>query len=79
MIGAPLSSSASLFSATSLGSLTPRGAPAAPIAGRASGTGWLDGLGAGGGAVSLRADVPADQRGLSVEQHAERVLAALIG
>jgi hypothetical protein len=38
----------------------------------------MDGLGAGGGAT-LRADVSPDQRGLSVQQHAERVLSALIG
>ena len=75
MIGAPLSSSASLFPATSLGSLSPLGSP---TLGRAGGATWLDGLGAGGG-VGLRADVPADQRGLSVPQHAERVLAALLG
>lgn len=76
MIGAPLSPSASLFPATSLGPLSPLGSPAV---GRAGGATWLDGLGASGGAVSLRADVSADQRGLSVQQHAERVLAALIG
>ena len=76
MIGAPLSSSASLFPATPLGPLSPL---SSPTVGRAGGTTWLDGLGTSGGAVSLRADVPADQRGLSVQQHAERVLAALLG
>ncbi|MDR7270918.1 hypothetical protein J2X20_003576 [Pelomonas saccharophila] len=73
MIGAPLSPSASLFSTASL---RPLESPAA--AGRAGGPTWLDGLGAGG-AATLRADVAVDQRGLSVQQHAERVLAALIG
>lgn len=71
MIGAPLSSSASLFPPTSL---RPLQAPAAPAGGPA----WLDGLGAGR-AATLRADVAVDQRGLSVQQHAERVLAALVG
>lgn len=74
MIGAPFPPSASLFPATSL---RPLGAPAAPAQGRAGGATWLDGLGAGGPA-SLRADVAADQRGLSAQQHAERVLDALI-
>lgn len=73
MIGAPLSSSASLFPATSL---RPLQAPAAPAP--AGGPTWLDGLGAGGTAT-LRADLAIDQRGLSVQQHAERVLGALIG
>ncbi|KQV88467.1 MULTISPECIES: hypothetical protein [unclassified Roseateles] len=72
MIGAPLSSSASLFSTASL---RPLNAPAA--APRAGEPAWLDGLGAGG-AATLRADVAVDQRGLSVQQHAERVLAALV-
>lgn len=72
MIGAPLSPSASLFSATSL---RPLNAPAAPAHG---GPAWLDGLGTRG-AATLRADVAVDQRGLSVQQHAERVLSALIG
>jgi len=71
MIGAPLSSSASPFSATS----RPLNAPVAPA--RASEPAWMDGL--GGGGVTLRADVAAEQRGLSVQQHAERVLNALIG
>lgn len=71
MIGAPLSPSASLFSATSLRPLDTHSV------GRSSGTTWLDGLGAGGPA-SLRADVAVDQRGLSIQQHAERVLAALV-
>lgn len=74
MIGAPLSPSASLSSAMSL---RPLNAPSASGLGRPDGATWLEGLGAGGPA-SLRADVAADQRGLSVEQHAERVLAALI-
>lgn len=73
MIGAPLSSSTSLFSATSL---RPLSTPAAP--GLPGGPAWLDGLGARG-AATLRADVAVDQRGLSVQQHAERVLTALIG
>jgi hypothetical protein len=73
MIGAPFSSTASLFPATPL---RPLGAPAAAVPDRAAA--WLEGLGAAGSAVSLRADVPADQRGLSVQQHAERVLAALL-
>jgi len=72
MIGAPLSSSASLFPATSLRPLT---APTAPAQG---GPAWLEGLGRSG-AATLRADVTVDQRGLSVQQHAERVLSALIG
>ncbi|HEY8878593.1 MAG TPA: hypothetical protein VIN03_13585 [Roseateles sp.] len=70
MIGASLSPLASLYPATPL-------APASPL-GRPAGPGWLDGLGANGPAT-LRADVPADQRGLSVQQHAERVLSALLG
>lgn len=73
MIGAPLSPSASLFSTASL---RPLEAPAA--AARNGGPTWLDGLGAGGTAT-LRADVAVDQRGLSVQQHAERVLTALLG
>ena len=72
MIGAPLPSSASLFAASSLRPLT---APAAPS--RAGDPAWMDGLGAGG-AATLRADVSPDQRGLSVQQHAERVLSALV-
>jgi hypothetical protein len=71
MIGAPLSPTASLFSATPL---RPLGAPAAAQGGAA----WLDGLGAAGGPATLRADPAPDQRGLSVQQHAERVLAALL-
>ena len=69
MIGAPLpSTSASLYAAA----LRPLTAPAAsPPAS------WLDGLGSSGGA-SLRADVAPEQRGLSVQQHAERVLSALV-
>ncbi|MGM9482140.1 hypothetical protein ACS5PN_13210 [Roseateles sp. NT4] len=74
MIGAPLSSPASLF--TTAASLRPLGAPSAPAPG--GGPAWLDGLGAGG-AATLRADVAIDQRGLSVQQHAERVLTALLG
>jgi hypothetical protein len=75
MIGAPVSSSASLFAAASL---RPLNAPAAPA--RAGEPAWMDGLGnlGGGGSVTLRADVAGDQRGLSVQQHAERVLAALV-
>jgi hypothetical protein len=73
MIGARLPPSASLFPATSL---RPLDAPAA--AGRSGGLSWLDGLGASG-AATLRADVAVDQRGLSVQQHAERVLSALVG
>ncbi len=69
MIGAPLSSTASLFTAQPLRPLT---APAG-----ATLTSWLDGLG-GGSPASLKADVAPDQRGLSVQQHAERVLAALL-
>lgn len=74
MIGAPLPPSATLFSATSL---RPSTLPSTPALGRAGGATWLDGLGAGGPA-SLRADVALDQRGLSVQQHAERVLSALV-
>lgn len=70
MFGVSLSPAASLFPATPL-------APASHL-GRPGGSGWLDGLGAPG-PTTLRADVPADQRGLSVQQHAERVLAALVG
>ena len=75
MIGFPPSPTASLFSTAPL---RPLNAPAAP--GQTGGTAWLDGLGGlgAGGPASLRADVAADQRGLSVQQHAERVLAALI-
>lgn len=72
MIGAPLPSSASLLSPASL---RPLDAPAA--AARAGEPAWLDGLGTGG-AATLRADVAPDQRGLSVQQHAERVLSALL-
>ncbi|KQW49637.1 MULTISPECIES: hypothetical protein [unclassified Roseateles] len=72
MIGVIPSPTSPLFSTAPLRPLT---APAA--AGHAGGAAWLDGLGAGGPA-SLRADVAADQRGLSVQQHAERVLAALV-
>lgn len=72
MIGAPLSPTATLFSAASLRPLT---APAAPA--RAGGEpAWMEGLGRGG--ATLRADVAPDQRALSVQQHAERVLAALV-
>lgn len=69
MIGA-LPPTASLFPTRPL--------PAAPAVGRAAGLGWLDGPG-GPGPATLRADVPPDQRGLSVQQHAERVLDALVG
>lgn len=69
MIGAPLPpTSASLYATT----LRPLAAPAGPSA-----ASWLDGLGAVSNA-SLRADVALDQRGLSVQQHAERVLSALV-
>ena len=73
MIGAPLSTTASLFSTASLGLL---GRPAAPS--HTSQPAWLEGLSAGA-ALSLRADVALDQRGLTVQQHADRVLRALIG
>lgn len=73
MIGAPLPASVPFFSASTL---RPVSAPVAPAAG--SGSAWLDGLGSAAGAGTLRADVAADQRGLSVSQHAERVLAALL-
>lgn len=60
--------------------LHPAAAPTAlrPVAHTASATApaWLEGLGAPG--ASLRAEVPADQRGLSVAAHAQRVLAALV-
>lgn len=70
MIGAPLPpTSASLYAAP----LRPLTAPAG-----SSSAAWLDGLGAGGSA-SLRADVAPGERGLSVQQHAERVLSALVG
>lgn len=72
MIGAPLSPTASLFSAAPL---RPLGAPAAPA--RTGEPAWLDGLGAAGGAT-LRADVALDAQRLTVQQHAERVLAALV-
>lgn len=73
MIGAPLPSSMLLHPAASL---RPLEAPQAP--GRLGGADWADGLGSGP-AATLRADVPAEQRGLGVQQHAERVLAALMG
>ena len=73
MIGAPLPPSFSLHVATALRPAAGLGAP--QPAGHAA---WLEGLGLSGGAV-LRADVAAEQRGLSVQQHAERVLAALVG
>ena len=73
MIGAPLPPTASLFS---VASLRPLGAPAAPA--RTGGEpAWMEGLGASGG-VTLRADVAPDQQRLSVQQHAERVLSALV-
>lgn len=72
MIGAPLSPTASLFSAAPL---RPLGAPAAPA--RTGEPAWMDGLGVGGG-VTLRADVAPDAQRLTVQQHAERVLAALV-
>ena len=73
MIGAPQSPAFSLYATASL---RPLNAPAAP----AGGVAWLDGLGhlGTGGPASLRADVAPDQRGLSAQQHAERVLAALL-
>lgn len=52
--------------------------PAAPAVGRPVGPGWLEGLGEHGPAT-LRADVLPGQRGLSVQQHAARVLDALVG
>ena len=73
MIGAPFPPTATLFSAASL---RPLNAPVAPS--RSGDPAWMDGLGAGGTAT-LRADVAGDQRGLSVQQHAERVLSALVG
>lgn len=73
MIGAHLPpSSPLLFPAT------PLGPASAPALDRAGGPAWLDGLGASGVGAILRADVPAGQRGLSVQQHADRVLAALV-
>lgn len=69
MIGAPLPPTSASLYATALRPLTaPADSPPAS---------WLDGLGAGS-AASLRADVAPEQRGLSVQQHAERVLAALV-
>jgi hypothetical protein len=73
MIGFNPSPTTALFSAATL---RPLNAPAAP--GQADGAAWLNGLGGTGGPASLRADVAPDQRGLSVQQHAERVLAALV-
>lgn len=73
MIGATLPPSFSLFTASTLRPLG-AAAPAAPADARA----WLDGLAVHGG-PALRADVAADQRGLTVHQHAERVLSALLG
>lgn len=72
MIGAPLPPSVSLFSTAAL---RPLGLP--PATAPQTATPWLQGLGATSG-VSLRADVAADQRGLSVQEHAQRVLAALV-
>lgn len=73
MIGAPLPPSLSLYSPSLL---RPASAPALPQAGRAAS--WMEGLGLHGG-PALRADVATEQRGLSAQQHAERVLAALVG
>ncbi|MDT7837958.1 hypothetical protein [Aquabacterium sp. OR-4] len=56
----------------------PGPAPAAPgTAAAHAPAAWLDGLGRGE-AASLHADLTPELRGLSVQQHAERVLAALI-
>ncbi len=52
--------------------------PAAPAVGRPAGPGWLEGLGEHG-PTTLRADVLPEQRGLSVQQHAARVLDSLVG
>ena len=73
MIGAPLPPSLSMFA-------TP---PLQPVGGAAAAQpadprAWLEGLALHGG-PALRADVAADQRGLTVQQHAERVLSALVG
>lgn len=73
MLGAPLPPSLSLYTAPTL--RPPGGAAPTPPAHPQA---WLDGLAMHGG-PALRADVAADQRGLSVQQHAERVLSALIG
>lgn len=73
MIGAPLPPSLSLYSSPTLRPAAPAGG-AAPARADA----WLDGLALHGG-PALKADVAADQRGLTVQQHADRVLAALVG
>lgn len=73
MLGAPLSPSLSLFTTPAV---RPLGGAASTQP--ASAQAWLDGLAMHGG-PALRADVAADQRGLSVQQHAERVLSALLG
>jgi len=75
MIGAPLPPSLSLhLQASPL--LRPVAAPG--LAQPAHAGAWLEGLGLNAGTV-LRADVSGDLRGLSVQQHAERVLNALVG
>lgn len=81
MIGAPLPPSLSLhLPASPL--LRPAAAAglgqAAHTAHTAHAAGWLESLGLNAGTV-LRADVSGELRGLSVQQHAERVLNALVG
>ncbi|RTL36301.1 MAG: hypothetical protein EKK53_23070 [Burkholderiales bacterium] len=73
MLGAPLSPSFSSFTAPGVRPLG-AAAPGQPADART----WLDGLALPGG-PALRADVAAEQRGLSAQQHAERVLSALLG
>lgn len=73
MIGAPLPPSLALYTPSAL-----RPATAAQATRPAGAAAWLEGLGMHGG-PALNADVAAHQRGLSVQQHADRVLAALVG
>lgn len=73
MIGAPLPPSIALYAPPAL-----RPATAGQASQPAGTAAWLDGLGMHGG-PALHADVAAHQRGLSVQQHADRVLAALVG
>jgi hypothetical protein len=73
MLGAPLPPSLSLLTTPAV-RLLGGAASTQPVDAQA----WLDGLAMHGG-PALRADVAVDQRGLSVQQHAGRVLSALLG
>mgnify|MGYP003351031237 CR=1 FL=1 len=78
MIGAPLPPSLSLHLPASPLLRPAAAAGLGQAAHTAHAAGWLEGLGLNAGTV-LRADVSGELRGLSVQQHAERVLDALVG